>query len=70
MSATYITPHFIGSQFPTMVQLITRKNGGPIIIAPIPTMIHVNTSLPTHILRDSTHQPLDGGQPRDSPRGS
>jgi hypothetical protein len=31
------------------------------------TTIHVTTSLPTYVPRGFDHQPLDGGQPRDSP---
>jgi hypothetical protein len=34
------------------------------------TIVKVTTSLPTYVPTCSTHQPSDGGQPRDSPRGS
>ncbi len=36
----------------------------------MPTIVQVITSLPTFVPKSSTHQPLDGGQFGDSPRGS
>jgi hypothetical protein len=36
----------------------------------MPTTIQVTTSLPIHIPRGFDHQPLDGGQLGDSPRGN
>ncbi len=36
----------------------------------IPTIVQINTSLPTHVPRGTTHQPTNGGQPRYSSRGS
>jgi hypothetical protein len=68
---TYI-PYSIGNQFPTTVQPMTSKDRQlvqkPIIVL-VPTTIQVTTSLPAYVPRGSAHQPLDGGQPKDSPRG-
>jgi hypothetical protein len=52
---------------------VTNKDRQPLqqpIIASLPTTIKVTTNLLTHIPKGSNHQPLDGGQPIDSPRGS
>ncbi len=65
---TYTT-YSIGNQFPTMVQPMTSKDKQHVqqpIIAPIPTIIHVITNLPTYVPRGFAHQPLDGGQPQYS----
>jgi len=54
-----------------MIQLVTNKDRQPIqqlIIALVPTTIQVTTNLPTYVPKGFTHQPLDGGQPGDSPR--
>jgi hypothetical protein len=40
------------------------------VIAPIPTIVQVNTNLPTHVPKGYIHQPPNGRQPKDSPRGS
>jgi hypothetical protein len=56
-----------------MVQLVTNKDKQPIqqpVIALILTIIQVTTNLPTYVPKGFTHQPLDGGQPRDSPKRS
>jgi hypothetical protein len=69
---TYI-PYFVGNQFPIVVYLVTTKDIQPIqqpVTAPIPTTIQVTTNLPTYVPRGSTRQPLNGGQPGDSPRKS
>jgi hypothetical protein len=69
---TYI-PFLVGNQFPTVVQPLTNRDKQPIqqlVTVLVPTTIQVTTSLPTHIPRGCDHQPLDGEQPRDSPRGS
>jgi hypothetical protein len=36
----------------------------------VPTIVWVNTNFPTYVPRCSTHQPSDGGQPKDSHGGS
>ncbi len=56
-----------------MVQLITNRDRRPVqqhVTTPIPTIVQVNTSLPTHVFRGFTHQPSDGRQPKDSLGGS
>jgi hypothetical protein len=56
-----------------MVQLMISMDKQPIqqpVTTLVPTTIQVTTSLPTHIPRGSNHQPLDGGQFRDSLGGS
>jgi len=63
------TPYCIGNQFLTMVQLVISKDIQLVqqpVIAPIPTIIQVTTSLLSYVPRGSAHQPLDGGQPGDS----
>jgi hypothetical protein len=63
------TPYFVGNQFLTMVQIVSNKDRQH-VIAPISTILLDTTSLLTYITIGFIHQPLDGGQPRDSPRGS
>ncbi len=65
--STY-TLHFVGNQFPIMLQPLNCRDRQHVqhVIILVPTTIQVNTSLPTYISRGSTHQPLNGGQPRDS----
>jgi hypothetical protein len=56
-----------------MVQLVTSKDRQPIqhpITTSMPTTIQVATSLLTYVPRLFDHQPLDGGQPKDSPKRS
>jgi len=57
--------YFVSNQFFTMDQLVIN----PIIVS-VPTTIQIITNLPTHIPKGSNHQPLDGGQPKDSLKGS
>ncbi len=62
------TPYFVGNQFPTMVQLVISRDIQLVqqpITTPIPTIVHVITSLPSYVPRGFAHQPLDGGQPED-----
>ncbi len=69
---TYI-PYSIGNQFPTMVQIVTNKDKQHVqqpVTALVPTTIYVTISLLTHIPRRFDHQPSDGRQLIDSPRGS
>jgi hypothetical protein len=61
-------PYFVGNQFPTMVQLVINRDTQP-IIAPIPIIVHVTTSLPTYVPRGSIHQQLGDSLGRSSPRG-
>jgi hypothetical protein len=56
-----------------MVQPVTNKDRQLVqkpIIAPMPTIVHVTSSLTIHIPKGSDHQPSNGGQLGDSPRGS
>jgi hypothetical protein len=69
---TYI-PNSIGNQFPIMVQLVTSKDRQPIqqhVITSVPTTIQVTTNLLTYVPKCSNHQPPNGEQFADSPRGS
>jgi hypothetical protein len=54
-----------------VVQPVTSKDRQYVqhVITPIPTIEHVNTNLPIHVPRASTHQPLDGSQLGDSHGG-
>jgi hypothetical protein len=47
-----------------------RQHDQQLVTTPVLTTVHVTISLPTYILRGFAHQPLDGGQPRDSHGGS
>jgi hypothetical protein len=55
-----------------MVQLVTSmdRRHVQLVTMPLPTIISVNINSPTYVPRGFTHQPLDGGQPWDSPKGS
>jgi hypothetical protein len=56
-----------------MVQFVTNKDRQLVqkpIIALVPTTVHVTISLTIHIPKGFDHQPSNGGQPGDSPRGS
>ncbi len=53
-----------------MVQPMTSKDKQLVqqpIIALVPTNVQVTTNLPIYVCRWFDHQPLHGGQPRDSP---
>jgi hypothetical protein len=41
-----------------------------LVIASMLTIVQVTTSLPTYVPKHFDHQPLNGRQPKDSPRGS
>jgi hypothetical protein len=67
------TPHYVGNQSLIMVQPITsrgRQLNQQLITTPIPSIVLVNTNLPTYIPKGSPHRPPDGGQLGDSFRGS
>jgi hypothetical protein len=64
---TYI-PNYIGNQFPIVDQLMTSKKKQH-VTALLPTIVQITTSLPTYVPKGFDHQPPDGKQLGDSPRG-